>query len=337
MTHPSLLLMAVVLISLVATGLFRSYAVRARLLDYPGERSSHTMPTPRGGGVVIVAASLSAIAYLGATGKLDTNVAWALVGGGILIACIGFLDDRGSVSVRKRIVVHLAAAVWAVCWLGGLSSLQIGDSVIDLGVAGDLLSVLAIVWVLNLFNFMDGIDGIAASEAAFITAAGGILGVVGGDGSGLSVAAFAIAAASLGFLAWNWPPAKLFMGDAGSGYLGYVIAVLALASGKANPAAPFVWLTLGAVFFVDASLTLGCRFLRGKRVYEAHRSHAYQVLSRRWSSHLKVTALTIAIDVLLLLPLGYMSIANPAWAAPLAVVTLGLMGAAAFFVVRKEQ
>jgi Fuc2NAc and GlcNAc transferase len=146
-----------------------------------------------------------------------------------------------------------------------------------------------------------------------------------------------MAAASLGFLVWNWPPAKLFMGDVGSGYLGYVIAVLAFASGRHSPAAPFAWLILGAVFFADASMTVFRRFARGERVYEAHRSHAYQVLSRRWSSHLKVTSLSIAINLLVLLPLAYFAVMTPNRAAVTAVGALGALGLLAFFVVRKEQ
>ena len=120
MMQLSSLLTVIVVISIVGTGMFRMYAIRARLMDYPGERSSHMMPTPRGGGLVIVLASLGAVGYLWMTGHLDSGLAVALCGGGGLIAFIGFRDDRASVPVRTRMLVHLAAAIWAMYWLGGM-------------------------------------------------------------------------------------------------------------------------------------------------------------------------------------------------------------------------
>ena len=201
-----------------------------------------------------------------------------------------------------RLAVHLCAALWAVCWLGGLPPLRVGSHVIQLGWAGYPVAVLALTWILNLFNFMDGIDGIAGSEAAFVAGAAAFLTLCLGGSAGVAAVALALAGACLGFLLWNWPPAKIFMGDVGSGYLGYVIGVLALAAGREDPTALWVWLILGGVFFVDATVTLIRRVLRGDRVYEAHRSHAYQWLARRWQSHESVTITTTAVNVLWLLP-----------------------------------
>ena len=134
--------------------------------------------------------------------------------------------------------------------------------------------------MLNLFNFMDGIDGLAASEALFVIRAGAWLSAAGG---GVTAASGVLAGACAGFLLWNWPPARIFLGDAGSGYLGYVTAVLALASARGNSDAIWVWLILGGVFFVDATVTLVRRVLRGEHVHEAHRTHSYQWLARRWA------------------------------------------------------
>jgi len=120
--------------------------------------------------------------------------------------------------------------------------------------------------------------------------------------------------ASAGFLCWNWPPAKVFLGDVGSGYLGYVIAVLALAAARTNPVALWVWLILGGVFFVDATMTLCRRLLRGERVFEAHRSHAYQWLARRWGSHGKVTVTVIAVNLAWLLPWSVLAMKFPQYA-----------------------
>jgi Fuc2NAc and GlcNAc transferase len=136
--------------------------------------------------------------------------------------------------------------------------------------------------------------------------------------------------ASLGFLVWNWPPAKIFMGDVGSGFLGYLIAALATADGHDNPVAVWVWLILGGVFFVDATVTLARRTLRGDIVHEAHRSHAYQWLARRLGAHKPVTLAALALDVFWLLPSAYFALSHPKWAwwivlaalAPLAVLAL---------------
>jgi Fuc2NAc and GlcNAc transferase len=178
------------------------------------------------------------------------------------------------------------------------------------------------VWTLNLCNFMDGIDGIAASEAVFISCAGALLGLVGGGSHEVGAVALVLALASGGFLCWNWPPAKVFLGDVGSGYLGYVVAVCALAAGRTNPVALWVWLILGGAFFVDATVTLIRRVLRGERVYEAHRSHAYQRLARRWRSHGKVTVALLIVNVLWLSPWAVLAAALPrdAFAAVLAAL-----------------
>jgi Fuc2NAc and GlcNAc transferase len=290
---------AALLTSALLTAQMRRLAVAHGVLDIPNERSSHGSATPRGGGLAIVVVATAAVLVLAAFGRVPRNLCMALVGGGIAVAVVGFLDDRFTVPARVRLAVHLLAAVWAVHWLGGLTVVRIGDHIAPLGWAGSALALLGIVWVLNLFNFMDGIDGIAASEALFVACAGALLSAAG---SGVREAAGVFGGACAGFLIWNWPPAKIFLGDAGSGYLGYFIAVMALASARNSSVAIWVWLILGGVFFVDATVTLLRRWLRGERVYEAHRTHAYQWLARRWKSHAKVTLAVMAVNLTWLLP-----------------------------------
>jgi Fuc2NAc and GlcNAc transferase len=217
--------------------------------------------------------------------------------------------------------------MWCLGWLGGLPALQLDERLVSLGWAGYLLGILAIVWVLNLFNFMDGIDGIAASDAIFVTGAGAALDITQ---TSATLAAATVCASCVGFLVWNWPPAKIFMGDVGSGYLGFSIAVLALAATRDNPVAIWVWLILGGTFFVDATVTLIRRALRGERIYEAHRSHAYQWLARRRGSHRAVTLSVLAVNVLWLLPAAWLATRHPSLAVwilfvayiPLAVLAL---------------
>jgi Fuc2NAc and GlcNAc transferase len=187
-------------------------------------------------------------------------------------------------------------------------------AVVALGSAGRILAVLAIVWAINLFNFMDGIDGIAGVEAVFVAAAGACLCAAGGGASAVSAAGFVLAGSCLGFLVWNWPPAKIFLGDVGSGFLGYCLAVLTLAATRGSPAAGWIWIILLGVFLVDATVTLSRRAVRGARVHEAHRSHAYQSLARRWHSHLKVTLAVSALNLCWLLPLASFAAVRPRWA-----------------------
>jgi len=299
------------MVALMLTWLVRRIARARGLIDHPNSRSSHSIPTPRGGGLAIVIAASVSLLALAWWRVVDLNLALALLGGGLSVGWVGFMDDRGSASVRLRFSVHLGAAAWAMYVLGGLPPLQFQHTVVDLGLAGNILGTVAIVWILNLFNFMDGIDGIAASEAVFVTGIGAVLALIAGMSAAVPAAALAVCGASLGFLIWNWPPAKIFMGDVGSGYLGYVIAVLALAAARESSVALFVWLILGGVFFVDATVTLIRRLLRRERVYEAHRSHAYQWLARRWRSHLRVTLLIWVINIGWLLPMAWLCTEYP--------------------------
>lgn len=300
------------LLAAALTGVIRRLALARGILDTPNERSSHTQATPRGGGVAIVVACTLSLLLLRWRGTVDTPLLLALLGGGIPQAWIGFRDDRRSVSVRLRLLVQLLAAGWAVYILGGLAPLQVGGLLVDLGIAGDLLAVIAIVWAVNLFNFMDGIDGIAASQAIFMAGAGAALAIVAGMSSSIPAAGLVLAAASLGFLVWNWPPARIFMGDVGSGYLGFALAIIGLASMRERAAMLPAWLILGGVFFVDSTVTLLRRLARRERVHEAHRSHAYQWQARRWSSHLRVTIACALLNLLWLGPWAWLSVRFPA-------------------------
>jgi Fuc2NAc and GlcNAc transferase len=174
------------------------------------------------------------------------------------------------------------------------------------------LSVLILVWSTNLFNFMDGIDGIAASESIFISGALAWLNWLGGGTSGTTAAMLSLSAASLGCLVWNWPPARIFMGDVGSGFLGFMVTALAMVSNERGSIPMEVLPILGGVFLVDATVTLIRRMLRGDRWTEAHRMHAYQHLARRFGSHRPVTMIVIAIDLVWLLPWAFAASRFPA-------------------------
>jgi len=322
MAFEVLLAICALVVATALTGAVRKLALFHGVLDVPNERSSHDMAKPRGGGVSIVLVVTAAVLVLALRGTLHTGLILAITGGGAAVAIIGFCDDRRPVPAGIRFMVHLMAGIWAVAWLGGLPALRIENHVFALGWIGYALAVLGIVWTLNLFNFMDGIDGIAASEAVFMTFTGAVFAAIGGVLTGVVAVALVLAAACAGFLLWNWPPAKIFMGDVGSGYVGYVIAVLVLAAARDDPIALWVWLILGGVFFVDATITLVRRALRGDRVHEAHRSHAYQWLARRWRSHRRVTVAVMVLNIAWLLPCAFLTTVWPEHAVAMALIAL---------------
>lgn len=290
------------------TALVRGHAEKKGIVDIPNDRSSHSRPTLRGGGLVIAIVWALEIPLLAMSGILPIPVAVALAAG-VVIAAIGWWDDQHDVRAGVRLVAHLLAAVWTVFWLGGVPTVTFGNWVWNGGWLTSVLSVLGIVWLTNLYNFMDGIDGIAGVQAlsggAFMAL---ILWPAGAHG--LAFLAAGISAAAVGFLFWNWEPAKIFMGDVGSSLLGYAFAALALAAERtASVPAAVLLLPLG-VFILDATYTLFRRLLRGERVYEAHRSHVYQRLVQQGWRHRSVSMLVLLIAA----ALGVLSLA--AWRAP---------------------
>ena len=269
----------------------------------------------------MLATSIALVA-LAILGVLPLRMFLAFAVGGAAVAIVGYIDDRRGLAARTRLAVHFAAGAWALFCLGGAPPLQVGHEIISLGWPGHILALFGVVWTLNLFNFMDGIDGLAASQGVFIPCAAAAISILVGQAAATPAVALAFGAACAGFLWWNWPPAKIFMGDVGSGYLGYMIAVMALMAGRESPTAVWTWLVLGGVFFADATVTLIKRLSRGERVYEAHRTHAYQILARRWGSHRRVTVLAILINVLWLLPCAILGVYRPHWAGWLVLVAL---------------
>jgi Fuc2NAc and GlcNAc transferase len=283
--------------SLVLTGLVRRYTVVLSLLDYPNARSSHTEPTPRGGGLAIVLILVAGLAILAAKRIIAHDVALALLGGGALVAVAGWVDDRRGVVAPFRLAAHFAAAIWTVWWLGGMPNLIVGDHAVELGLAGSALAVLGIVWAINLYNFMDGIDGLAAGEAASVGLLGA--GLLAHWNPSLAVIAALVAGCAAGFLPFNWAPARIFLGDVGSGFLGFLFAALAVASEHAGALPSLIWLLLLGVFFADATITLLRRAIRGDRWYAPHRLHAYQRAVQGGWSHAGVTGTVLGLNAVL--------------------------------------
>ena len=312
-------LFAVLLCAAALTRSIRSYALRHSIVDVPNARSSHSVPTPRGGGVSIVLMALAALCVAGLSRWIQSDVVVALMVGGLLVAGIGWLDDRSHVPARWRLLVHFVAAAWVVMDAGWVTTLPMPGGEFALGWLAAPLGVLWVAWVLNLYNFMDGIDGIAGIEAVTVSGVASVLLWLAQE-PGLAFVVAAVGAASLGFLAWNWPPAKVFMGDAGSAFLGFTFASLALVTHAQGALVIWPWLILLGVFLVDATLTLVRRLARREKVYEAHRSHAYQHAARALGSHRPVTLAVGVVNLVWLGPLALLAALHPEWGIILVVV-----------------
>jgi len=274
----------------------KTNAQKWQLVDVPNVRSSHVQPTPRGGGLGIVVAFYVALAVAVVSGTVDGAACLVLLPA-LPIALLGFIDDRKSLGVRLRLSVQLACAIAIVL----IAKPDVSNGYATWLVAA-MLAVYA-AWLINLYNFMDGIDGIAATQAMTV-----LIGVIviswwqRGDienGSWLL-----LLAACGGFLLWNWSPAKLFMGDVGSTFIGAVLAAWSLDT----PSVPLAsWLILMAAFIGDASFTLLRRAWRREPVWQAHRSHLYQHLARRWNSHARVCLILALVNLLWLMPLALLA------------------------------
>jgi len=281
---------------------------------------------PRGGGLSIVVSFLVAVSFID---SIPANVLLSLIGAGTLVAAIGFWDDQGHIAARWRLLSHFVAASWAVFWLGGIPDFQLFGFNMNASWIGLVVIVFLLVWLLNLFNFMDGIDGIAASEIIFVACAGAYFSWLNGF-ENLAYISLILAAATMGFLILNWPPAKIFMGDVGSGFLGLIIGIIAYAN-ILEGGSIWLWLILLAAFLVDSGVTLFIRILKGEKWYKAHCSHAYQHAAKKWG-HKTTTISVILINLFWLFPIAFFSYQKPEYAhwitiialTPLIIITLKL-------------
>ena len=299
--------LTLLIVSAVLTQQLVFHSHRFSQLDIPNERSSHVTPTPRGGGIAFVATSLIGFLLLLLNNALNGTELLALCCAGSIVAIAGHLDDRQKISgATVRLVLHAISAVILIVGVGIPSELAFFDRTVNTGIVGSILGVVYLVWLLNLFNFMDGTDGIAASEAIFVALAGAFLSYHVLADASHSAAAVILAASTFGFILYNWSPAKIFMGDVGSGYLGIVVGGLSLIAAIQDPELLWVWIILLAVFVSDATVTLIRRLLRKQKPHVAHRSHAYQHLAIRLNSHAKVALLVLAVNIAWLLPIAFL-------------------------------
>jgi Fuc2NAc and GlcNAc transferase len=308
--------------SMAVVRLVERWARELELIDRPNARSSHVEPRPRGGGLGIVAGVIAAVVVLAAWRAEPSAPVFVVLAGALLVAASGLWDDVRGLGIGPRLVVQTAAAVWVVAMCGGIERLPLpGPADLSLGVvAGIALAVVWIVAVTNFFNFMDGADGLAAGQAVVTLAA---LAAVFWPASA-SLVALASAAATAAFLLRNWAPARIFMGDVGSAFLGFLLAALPFAAPRgARPDVLFVVGISLSLFLFDPVVTLIARTRRGEPIGVAHRDHVYQRLIVPGRPHGRVVfALVVAAAGLSVLAVWAFHAPALRWPAVVAAVVV---------------
>ncbi|MCU0362537.1 MAG: glycosyltransferase family 4 protein [Bacteroidales bacterium] len=287
-----LLLTGIMILSFAGTYVVMIVARRKNILDIPNARSSHSLPTPRGGGLAIVISWYAGITLLWLAGGIETRLFLAFIAG-FALALVSLLDDLHSVSPSVRFSVQVLTSAAGILLIGGVRTIYAGGLEFSFPILLTFLAVIAAVWFINLFNFLDGIDGYASVQA--IVTSSGIYLVTGNPFTGILV--FSV----LGFLAWNWPRAKIFMGDVGSTQLGYILVISGIYFSNMHELSIAGWLMLTMLFWVDATLTLYRRFRNREKLSVAHKKHFYQRIVRYGFTHGRVLSWQIAVSILFMI------------------------------------
>ncbi len=304
----------------------RFVALKKSLLAEVTERSSHTAPTPHGGGIAIALTWFVGLFYLFTCKEIEPSLFYALMCGSLL-SCVSYIDDVYELSPKVRLVVQALVSILGLYALGGLEKIDFGFWVLENPFLCTMVAFLGIMWCINLYNFLDGIDGYAGSEAIFLALAGWLL----FGGAHFLLLSVCVA----GFLLWNWHKAKIFMGDVGSTLLGYTVAIFAL-YGQNNGVSIFVWLTLFGLFWFDATVTLFRRYQNGEKLSLAHRKHAYQRAVQSGLKHDRVVLLAMFVNFILLI-LGYSALDNKEFTMACFAMALLVLYAVIKWVDRKKK
>jgi Fuc2NAc and GlcNAc transferase len=310
------ILAAACLTTIAGTRVYRSFARRRGIVASLNFRSLHDRPVPRGGGIVFSMVCIAAVIGLSFAGTVDPKLVRALVVGGAIAAVFGFIDDARHVGAAVKFFVQIALAGWVLICFDGtpLVDFPLTPRWLDVGA-----SWLGLVWVMNLYNFVDGIDGLAAIGAISMSAIAILVLLVSGSDRGVWVMFAAIALCSAGFLVFNWPPASIFMGDAGSQFLGFAFGTLMANTVINGDLSVWSWPIIFGYFAGDTTTTTIVRLFVADKWYGEHRSHAYQNLARIWGSHLRVVRGVAMYQLSWILPLAIWSVLMPS-AAPVAAV-----------------
>lgn len=314
------------MLSVALVRVFSVYALK-HMLDIPNARSAHQEPIPRGGGVVFVLLWIICLLMGFELKWFSFRELFIFLPTTFLISFIGFWDDKHGLTVRKRLIVQILVAVLSVAQLGDVSALHwFGHSVIHLGWIGTGLVIIGLVWSTNIYNFMDGLDGVAAIEALFVFGLGGLL-FWNAGAIKFALLVWALVLVVSGFLVWNWPKARIFMGDVGSYCLGFLVALFALVGDQRYHIPITLWVILYSLFWFDATVTMLRRLWNGENIVTAHREHACQRLHRAGFSSTQILIGIVILNCILSGIAFYVSIHTVLlkWGLVLAVAILSVL------------
>ena len=278
------------LISTALTYFIKEHAIKNSLVAKITERSSHTVPTPHGGGIAIAITWFIGLSYLFFKNSIDSSLYYTLMVG-VIISVVSYLDDLFELSAKVRLIAQTLVALLGLYFLGGLEKIDLFFFTINNQIITNIFAFFMIIWFINLYNFLDGIDGYAGSEAIFLGLSGFLL--FGGEYF------LVLIAAVLGFLVWNWHKAKIFMGDVGSTLLGYNMAIFTIYYTNQEATNFWIWIVLFGLFWFDATLTLFRRNKNKEKLSQPHKKHAYQRLHQSGWKHDKVVLFSIFINIIL--------------------------------------
>lgn len=334
---------SIFLLSLILTWLLMKYANYFKLIDMPNERSLHSSTIPRGGGIVIYVSFCFSLCILYIYRYIQLDFFLSLMIGGGIVCLVGLLDDLNNLSPLPKLFSHIIAVLVSLFFLKEIPGIASDNSVFYDSPIIVLFFFIYIIWVINLYNFMDGIDGLAPLEAVSILFSLSVIIIykylrslpeiphtfqdficfmsgLPEPLNGLLITNFLFIPAVLGFLIWNWPAASIFLGDSGSFLLGYLFGFITFYYFKYNVMNFWPMLIILGVFFVDTTVNLLRRFIKGENLFKAHRGHAYQVIASKIKSHKKVTIGILLVNVFWLLPFAYLAAIHQEYGLFLAIL-----------------
>lgn len=303
-----LFFLLIFVLNVIGVFIYKKIAINYQIFAHPNFRTLHEVSVPRGGGIVFSCIFVIGVLFLWCNNLLSKELFLILGVGGGLASIFGFVDDIYNIKASYKLLIQICLSSWIVFWLEGhvyIKHLEFLNEIIN------PLLIFFLVWMINAYNFMDGIDGMAVSGAFYITGTLTLILLIV-NGSPELILMFILLMASVGgFMLFNWPPASIFMGDSGSVFLGYLFGSFILVTIVRDELTLWTWLVIFGYFFADTSVTQIARIILVKEYFKPHRSHAYQNLARILGSHFKVTSGVTMYHLMWLLPLSLWTISQP--------------------------
>jgi len=301
-----IILFATFSLTVVLTLVIKNYLISRSITVIPDQRSSHKKPKPQGGGISIVISLVISLSVLFHLELIARDQFLFFLIPGLIVAFIGLLDDFQGIKPSLRLFFHFISAFLGLYLIGNFPDISLLGYQLELGLLGFSLGLIYIVWMVNLYNFMDGIDGLASLEALFVLVSFSIISYLVLNDFSFSFILLVISSTVLGFLVFNFPNSQILMGDVGSYFLGLIISLISIYTSLELPELFWSWLILLGIFLVDSTYTLIRRIFLKKKFHLPHSNHAYQKLARVLSSHSKTSIYIFAINLFWLCPLAFL-------------------------------